>query len=136
MVCCSYIVTNGVVAQCEHFLLMSVELDHRSALVLVPLENTAHLNRHISEIEINNMNNNQIHTSWRKDDPDLLTCPLCSPSTTIMASSSLFGIIVSSIVCFTSVTGSRILVYSLTLNNNSYYCNSHGNTIDYLFTNN
>lgn len=43
--CCPNIVTNGVIVQCEHFILVSVELDHRSALVLVPLKNTANLNQ-------------------------------------------------------------------------------------------
>lgn len=47
VVSCSYIMTNQVIVQCEDFLLISVELDHRSALVLVPLENTAHLNIYI-----------------------------------------------------------------------------------------
>lgn len=39
----SHIVTNTVIVQREHFLLVTLELNHRFALVLVPLENTADL---------------------------------------------------------------------------------------------
>lgn len=39
----SNIVTNGVVVQREQLLLVSFELNHCSAFVLVPLKNTAHL---------------------------------------------------------------------------------------------
>lgn len=35
--------TNGVIVQSEDLLLVSVQLNHRSALILVPLKNTAHL---------------------------------------------------------------------------------------------
>lgn len=48
LVCCSYIMTNGVVVQCEHFVLVPVQLNHRFAFVLVPLENTADLRRQTS----------------------------------------------------------------------------------------
>lgn len=45
MICFSNIVTDEVIVQSEHFLLVAVELDHRAALVLVPLENTTDLNK-------------------------------------------------------------------------------------------
>lgn len=41
----SNVVTDEVIVQSEDFLLIPVELDHRAALVLVPLENTADLNK-------------------------------------------------------------------------------------------
>lgn len=99
-VCCSYIVTNGVIIQREHFLIMSVELNHRFALVLVPLENTADLNKQMDALLLVTVQ----YTHPAKKDYPLLTCPLCSPSTTIMESHSLFGIMVSSMSCFTSDT--------------------------------
>lgn len=110
VVCCSYIVTNTVIVQCEHFLLVSVELDHRSALILVPLENTSDL----SGTNVNTVISDSTkggHASLRKDDP-LLTCPLCSPSTTITESYSLFGTIVSSMSCFTSAAKKETAGYS------------------------
>lgn len=45
MICFSNIVTDEVIVQSEHFLLVPVELDHRAALILVPLENTTDLNK-------------------------------------------------------------------------------------------
>lgn len=96
---CSNIVTNRIVIQCEHFLFISVKLNHCSALVLVPLENTADLHR---KMQVNTIR--PIHICKRKSDPDalLLTWPLCSPRTTITESHSLFGTMVSSMSCFTS----------------------------------
>ena len=90
--------TNSVIVQSEHFLLVSVELNQCSAFVLVPLKNTAHLRKQ------NHIN------AWKKKkaqmhiygDDFLPTCPLCSPRTTMMVSLSLFGTTVSSMSCFTS----------------------------------
>lgn len=46
------------------------------------------------------------HTDCTQQDP-FHTCPLCSPSTTIMESYSLFGTMVSSMSCFTSAAERR-----------------------------
>lgn len=108
MICPSNVVTNGVIVQREHFLLVSVQLNHRSAFVLVPLENTAHLEQQTS-IKALKAVKRRPHTCAGV----LLTCPLCSPSTTMMDSLSPFGTTVSSISCFTSDRNTQAALWPL-----------------------
>lgn len=94
--------TNSVIVQSEHFLLVAVQLNHCSALVLVSLEHTAHLGQKKQTYKC--LTGERMHTDA---DDDVLTCPLCSPRTTMTVSPSLLGTTVSSMSCFTSDRDTR-----------------------------
>lgn len=45
--CSTYIMTDGVIVECEHLLLVSVQLNHGSTLLSVSLQDAAHLQDNI-----------------------------------------------------------------------------------------
>lgn len=100
--CSSYIMTNTVVVKCKRFVPVSVKLNYCSALVLVPLKNTANLKYKKKYICCNCCTNQDPDPHIMRKNNCELTCPLCSPSTTIIESYSLFGTMVSSISCLIS----------------------------------
>lgn len=108
MVHSSQVLADGVVVQREDLLLVPVQLDQSLAPVPVALENATNLKNQRKEYDVDCRRLNLQFRCFIASAPDEcdssrpLTCPRCWPRTTMMASESFFGTMVSNMDCFTS----------------------------------
>lgn len=76
MFSCSHVVTYGVVVQRKHFL-VSMKLNYRFALVLVPLKNMADLKKKNQCEEMMHYVMITVNSMEQENDPDLDSPDLC-----------------------------------------------------------